>query len=622
MKRTTSRGMSNRSAPSTGAKKKTPVKPKGSPLEWCYDHELLCFALLSALWVLALYWNALRAPFVYDDFDQIVNNASLHSWHAMIVRFFLSPVSFTNEFLGGGGSTYRPLFWLTLMFDRQIWGVNGASGFHFTNLLLHWANGALLYKLLRRLSLPVVTAAAASIVWLGLPINTEVVAWVSARAYLLSAFFILASLLLASLYRSGRSPIALAGYFTLAAAAVFSHEQGLVLLPLTALVIYLTGERDRGVWARLCGATLVADVFYIAMKYKVGAHSDRGASALWSVGLVFWRYVLWMLAPLRMSIERSTSLPPDTASIAAVAAWVLLLALPLGAFLLRRKMSSVSAGVVWCLATLLPFCGFVPIYQGMAERFVYLASIGLTAAIVSAAIANRALWKGVTVACLLLWTLWGAWRLRARVLDWDDPVSLYRSSLEATPNSSLLYYNLGYSLRERGSLDDALAAYREAVRLQPRYPQAFASMGEVYARRGNQAEAIEAYDRSLALQPNDASVVLNKAVALQQTGARQLAEEEFKRAIALAPHYSGAYVDLASLYVQENREDEAAQYFQKAIDANPDDPTPYFDLAVILQQKGRDEEALVFYKKVLRLKPDDPDTLLYMSKLRVRSNGR
>jgi protein O-mannosyl-transferase len=625
MKRTSSRVASPRSnAPSVAknaARKKTGVKQQSSFSVWCSNHELLCFAVVSAVWVMALYWNAMKAPFVYDDLDQIVNNPSLRSWHAMLARFILSPVSFTTEF-GGGGSTYRPLFWLTLMLDRQIWGAGGASGFHFTNLLFHWANGAVLYKLLRRLSISTAIAAMAAIVWLGLPIHTEVVAWVSARAYLLSTFFILSALLFAHLYLSRRRPVALGGYFALAIGAVFSHEQGVVLVPLTLLLIYVTNRRDRGAWMKLSGAALVAAVLYIAMKYRVGTHTGQGTSTLWSVGLVFWRYILWMLAPLHMSIERSTSLPQNTASLAAVIAWAFMLALPIAAFLLRRRIPAVAAGILCGFVALLPFCGFVPIYQGMAERFLYLASVGFTLSLVAAAVANRAAWKGVTVGCLLVWMTWGAWRLRARIVDWDDPVSLYRSSLEATPNSPLLYYNLGSSLRERGTLDDALDAYREAVRLQPRYPQAFASIGEIYARRGSQAEAIKAYDQALALQPNDASVVLNKAVALQQAGSKQLAEVEFKRAIALAPKYSGAYVDLASLYAQENREDEAGQYFQKAIDANPDDPTPYFDLAVILQQKGRDEEALAFYRKVLRLKPDDPDTLLYMSKLHVPPGGK
>jgi len=574
--------------------------------------------------VLALYWKALSAPFVYDDLDQIVNNPSLRSWHATFSRFFLSPVSFTTDFLGTGGSTYRPIYWLTLALDRQIWGIASSSGFHFTNLLLHWANGVLLFQLLRRTKISLLTAATVSIVWLGLPINTEAVAWVSGRAYLLSTFFILLSLLAACSYLTEdlnkRKIGLLIAYFTLSMGALFSHEQGLIVLPLTALLLYTMNCRDRNVWTRLGGVAFVADILYVGAKYRVGAHGGQGAPALWSVGLVFWKYVLWIVAPIHMSVERSTSLPPNTPSLVAVAGWMGVFALFAAVFLLRKRAPPVAVGIVCAGVALLPFCGVIYIYQGMAERFLYLASIGIALLIASFTVTNRKIWKGATIACLALWMAWGAWRLKARVLDWNDPVSLYQGSLEATPGSSTLFYNLGFSLRERGDLDQAIDAYQQAIRIQPKYQRAFASVGEVYAQLGKPTEAIKAYKQSLALQPNDVGSLINYAVAFQQSGNRQLAEEQFKRVIALAPKDSKAQIDLGALYVQEKREDEAIQCFERAIDINPDDPTPYYDLAVMFQQTGRDDLALPFYKKVLRLKPDDPDTLFNMGRMHMQSD--
>ena len=606
---------------SAAKKKRAGDKRERSLPEWCSNHELLCFSVVAAIWILALYWNVLKAPFVYDDLDQIVNNPSLRSWHAAFARFFLSPVSFTTEFLGGGGSTYRPLYWLTLMLDRQVWGVGGASGFHFTNLLLQWANGVVLFSVLRRLSIPFATAAAASILWLGLPINSEAVAWVSGRAYLLSTLFILSGLLFAYLYLSDRKPVILACYFISSFAAVFSHEQGSLLLPFTVLLIYWMRRSDRAVWFNLAGVALATDILYVAAKHWVGARSGQGASALWPLGLVFWKYLKWMVAPVHMSVERSTSLPPNAPSITAIVAWVAMLALVGAAVLLRKKVPVPATGIVCGCIALLPFCGIVHIYQGMAERFLYLASIGFTLSIVSFAIANRKVWNGVAVGALVLWMTWGAWRLRTRVLDWDDPVSLYRSSLEATPDSSTLFYNLGFSLREQGDLENALLAYQDAIRIQPKYQRAFASIGDIYARLGKPAEAIQAYDRALALRPDDAGTVINDAIAFEQIGNKQLAEQQLKRAIALAPKETAPYVDLGSLYLQQSREDEAIQCFEKAIENNPNDPTSYFDLAVLFQQKGQDRVALSFYQKVLRLKPDDPDTLLYMSKLHLKPGG-
>jgi tetratricopeptide (TPR) repeat protein len=301
------------------------------------------------------------------------------------------------------------------------------------------------------------------------------------------------------------------------------------------------------------------------------------------VGLAFWRYVQWMILPVHMSVERSTSMPANAVSLATIAGWVGLIALIAVIVLLRKRVPKVSAGLAWVALALLPFCGFVFIYQGMAERFEYLAAAGLALVVASLALEYAGAGKRVAVGCLVVWMMWGAWRVRSRVLDWGDPVALYQSSLEATPKSQLLAYNLGVQYRDRGDL------------------------------RG----AVKYFEMALALDPKNKGTVLDLAVALTQIGDRQGAETQFRRAIVLDPGQSEAYTDLGVLLNEMGRVDEAIQCFQTAIHNKPLDPNPYFDLAVLLQQHGQDEVALRFYKKVLELKPGDPDTMHNVSKLHL-----
>lgn len=555
-----------------------------SILHWCSLHPLLCFAVVSGVWVLLLYWNAIGAPFVYDDLDQIVNNPALGSWHASFVQFGLSPVSFTNNFRGVGGSTYRPIYWLSLFIDRQIWGAGGAAGFHFTNLCIHWANGFLFFLLLRKIRVSWLTAAGAALIWLGLPINSEAVAWVSGRAYLLCGLFLLLSLLAAQTYlRDGRR-LALVGFIAGSFGALLSNEGGLLLLPLVLLLAYATDQMSRRLWTGLVSAAVAAGCFYLALKHYVGARGANGAASFWSVGLTFWKYVGWMLVPVHMSVERSSSTPSNVISAATIAGWAGLIALCVGIFLVRKRMPVVAGGLTWGCIALLPFCGVVFLYQGMAERFDYLASAGFALALGVAVLDDAKRWRGVAVGAMVVWMAWGGWRLRSRVLDWGDPVRLYQSSLEATPNSPMLLYNLG----------------------------------TVFQQRGDRGGAIKAYSSALAMRPNDTRILINLAVVSGETGDRQGAERLFRRAIALAPEQSKAYNDLGGLLVEEGRVDEAMQCFQSAIENTPSDPNPYFNLAVLLQQLGQDDVALVYYKKVLKLKPDDPDTIVNISKLHFR----
>src|ERR1700754_3911976 len=89
--------------------------------QWCIDHKRVLFALLSFCWIAFLYWHALQGPFVYDDLDHIPNNPSLRSWHSTFARFLSSPVAFSGEYRDGiAGSTFRPVFWLSLFVDLKL----------------------------------------------------------------------------------------------------------------------------------------------------------------------------------------------------------------------------------------------------------------------------------------------------------------------------------------------------------------------------------------------------------------------------------------------------------------------------------------------------------------------
>jgi tetratricopeptide (TPR) repeat protein len=560
------------------------VSRRGSLSGWCFAHQRLVFAFVGAIWVLALYGRALGAPFLYDDIDQIVRNPALASLRLTFHRFLLSPVSFNSQLRGAGGATYRPLYWISLALDRRISGLD-ASGFHFTNLVLHWVNGVLAFLLLRRLRVATGTAAVAGLLWLGLPINTEAVAWVSARGYLLCTFFVLLALLVADGYlRRGRSWLLLAAYFAASFAALLSHEEGILVLPLTLLLAYATDRLSPRLAGWLAATSVLAGVIYGVLREAVKTRSTGHAgAALWAAGLAFWRYMQWMVLPIHMSVERSTSMPANAASLGTIVGWVGLAALLVAIVLLRKRLPLVAVGLAWTVIALLPFCGFVFIYQGMAERFEYVAAAGLALAVTSLALEYAGAVKWFAVGCLVVWMIWGAWRVRARVLDWTDPVALFESSLVATPRSELLLYDLGDQYRERGDLP----------------------------------AAVKNFKRALALKPTDAGTVLNLAVVLQQLGDRQEAEAGFRRAIALKPDQSDAYNDLGVLLTTMGRIDEAIQCFQTAIKNNPMDATPYFDLAVLFQQRGQDEVALPFYRKVLELKPGDPDTMHNVSKLHL-----
>jgi hypothetical protein len=274
-------------------------------LVWCRMHPTVSFVILSSLWVCLVYRHALAGAFVYDDVGQIQRNWALASW-AAISKYFSSAEHFNRAFLGTGGTFYRPLFWASLIVDRHLWGL-APGGFHFTNLVLHWANGFVAFLLLRRLGASFVLAASSVLVWLGLPINCEAVAWISGRPYCLCALFLLLGLLTVEWYRDSRRTLILVGYGGASLAALLSHELGIIALPLAMLTGHIR-NRLRSSWIPLCAVSVASDAIYFALREHSGAAATESFAIL-PVGITFVKYLGWMVLPVHMSMERSTDFP-------------------------------------------------------------------------------------------------------------------------------------------------------------------------------------------------------------------------------------------------------------------------------------------------------------------------
>jgi tetratricopeptide (TPR) repeat protein len=575
---------------------------------WFAQRPRRNFLILSALLVLALYWHAFSAPFVYDDLDQIVNNPNLQPWSSFVHRFFFRPVSLNTSYLGYGGSTYRPLFWLSLFLDRAFWGLS-APAFHATNILLHFLNGNLVFALFRRLKLPVSMAAAVALLWLSLPINTEVVAWVSGRSYVLCTFFILLCLLSAITHLERPQPRWAIACSLTAACAVLSHELGIVILPLLLVLVFVTRLKwSKGLFLTI-GAVTAAVAAVEALRIGVGVKSFSAFASIKWIGLALWEYVSLTVLPVHMSVERSTTL-----SLSQPHLWsyvgLLGFGLALGYALFRRRDHPVLLdGLGWFAIGVAPFCILLN-YQGLAERFAYFAAIGMVAAIVAVCMDVRQPQVRRTLAvCLALWSLWNLCRTSIRVADWSDEVRLYRSSLAATPQSPSVHFNLAYSLRERGQLQEAIAEYQRTVEIDKTFPKGYAGLGDAYLRMNAYAQAQAAYQKALAQDPNDAAVLLNVGAAYQGAGALPEADATWQRVLQIDPKSSAAHVNLGVLYVAENRQSDAMHQFAIAIDMKSNDIVPYYDLGALFQQAGRGDLAMPLYTKVLELKPGDEDTL-------------
>ena len=128
-----------------------------------------------------VYAPALSAGFIWDDGRAITNNPALQSVRGL-----------WNIWTGHGDADYFPLKTTVLWILYQFFGAHTAP-YHVVNVGIHAANAVLLWRVLRRLSLP--GAWLAGLVFLIHPTHVESVAWVSECKNTLSLLFALLALL-------------------------------------------------------------------------------------------------------------------------------------------------------------------------------------------------------------------------------------------------------------------------------------------------------------------------------------------------------------------------------------------------------------------------------------------
>jgi tetratricopeptide (TPR) repeat protein len=486
--------------------------------------------------------------------------------------------------------------------------------------------------------------------WLGLPINSEAVAWISGRYILLFTFFVLGSLIATDLFLSSRRVAFLVLLCPLELCAVFSYEAGVLAAPLTLVWLYFRAKQlEKQIWIQVGAVGLLICIFAVSIRPLVHAELPVGSAAALSSGLTFLRYLQWMAFPIHMSIERSTDLPANTLTIAGSMAFLILALSAATLIYYRRRLLVLSFGLAWLLITLIPFCGLVPNYQGMAERYEYLASMGLAIMVVGLVVRSRRLARPFTIVAATVWFGWGAWRVNARAIDWRDEATLARTSLRATPQSATLWYNLALAEADAGDVSAAIGHYRRAISVNPRYQAAFVNLSNLLRRQGKYQDALDLMTRSVALDPNDtdswtslgniyeemgmlqyatnayrkavslspknALAVINLGAAFQLSGDLKEAQQQYERALELAPNELSTYCNLSMVLFQQHRSAEAIRLLKKGLAIDPKFPTAYFDLGVIYEERGDKAQAIAMYKRALDLSPNYKDARLRVDRL-------
>ena len=565
----------------------------------CISARLLL--LSSLLLTLIAYLPGMSGSFVFDDFSSILLNEDLQRDSITVTDLLQAGWS------GMAGPLKRPIAMMSFALNYATTG-DFITGFKFTNLLIHLANGVLLFLFLRLLLIAhrgldesavniSMVAAVAAAIWLLHPINLTSVLYVVQRMNSLSAMFSLAAMVS---YCAGRRRLETnqgGGWWLIIAAApiwvalgVLSKENAILAVPLMVLIeicffrLRTFAARDRTVLLALFALTFILPII-IGIAYLI-AHPDFFSGRftgrtftleqrLLTEGRVVWFYLSLILLPkLRQFGLYHDDFPVSTSlmdpGFTGVAIGGITIALIIAVTVFRRRPMLTFAIGWYLIAHALE--STVIALELVHEHRNYLPSIGVIFAL-SFAVARffhgrisvgyqKTVMAVILVLCAVMTFL--------RAGDWSDPVTLAVVEAERHPNSFRAVYDLGriqfglYQMsNEEAHYQNAVTNMERAATLNPDSSLALVALLKMAYERGHipqpqwMDELRHRYEHTL-FHPSE-TAGLNQMVKCRAKRTCNYPTQDinglFQAALSnpTIPPYQKAQlmVDLAALYVNE-----------------------------------------------------------------------
>ena len=511
---------------------------------------VVVFLLTLAFWAPGMRYRLVN----FDDNDYVFDNPH--------VLGGLTPAAIRWAWTDTAqAANWHPLTWMSLQADVSLSGVREqpvgktprfetptfdriSSVMHLHNALLHAANAALLFLLMWMMGSKaesgeddkpfIVSLSLFALLWAVHSLRAEAVAWVSERKEVLSAFFMLLTLVC---HVRGHLAAALALY-----ALALSAKPVAVSLP--AVVFALDWWREgRPRWLRTAayavlaaacvGLTLLAQHEVIEGSYL--SFRERLPNVLAAFGSYAWQ----TLVPTRLSLMYPVLERFDwTFSFASF--------LALSVFWFGRRSPLVRLAAAWVVVGLLPMIGIVQVgCQSHADRYTYWVGCGLTA---------------------ILGLLWIQY----------VPHGKYRAALLLLP--LLLYGTLGW--RQREAWHDTESIFGMSYRNVPSPTSATAYAQAVKSRDRDAAERI--YREARLRFPDDAFTISQLAVFLAVNRGPETFDEAralAREAISLDDGNAFAFEALGFAAVRSGDFAEAEKAFVAAIERGSESPSVQRGLA-------------------------------------------
>jgi len=590
----------------------TDSETKKSPFfTFGYTREGLMLLVMAVL-VFMIYSNILKAPFVFDDQQNIRDNP-----HVRLTELTLEGI---NKTVVENQYNNRPVAHASFVLNYYFHKYN-VMGYHLVNVLIHIMTGIFLYFFIKiTLSISTLSTSCrqptsgnpqfvtrdshagfsdhsliaffAVLIWLVHPIQTQSVTYIVQRMNSMAAMFYVLSFLLyvnARLAEGKEKKWVLFAGCVLAGILALGSKEIAATLPFFIFLYewYFFQDLNRDWFKRnIFLFSGIVILFAIVAVVYMGAHPlerilsdyDKRSFTLTQRVLTEFRVVIYYISllifplPSRLNLDHdfsvSSSLINPVTTIFSIVSVIGLIGL---ALYMAKRERLLSFCILWFFGNLVIESSVIGLEIAFEHR-AYLPSMLVSMmGVILVCRYVRQKWVILSMLCIvtLIFSCWTYERNKV----WGSELSLWEDCVKKSPEKARPHYNLA----------------------------------NVFTRQGKTAEAIDHYSKTLKINPAHEKAHYNLGIALAKQGKIDEAIDHYTSALKIKPDYAKVHNNLGNILARQGRVDEAIGHYAEVLRINPDDAEAHNNLGVVMAYKGRLEKAVFHFREALRINPDYED---------------
>lgn len=547
-----------------------------------YSTPIIVIGLIVAC--VAIYGQTFRFDFInIDDRQYIYENP--------IVEKGLNTKSIWWAFTAVYSGNWHPVTWLTHLADVSLFGMN-AGGHHATNVVIHTLASVLSFFAFRSITNTVWPSAAVAALFAIHPAHVESVAWIAERRDVLTALFMMLTLL--SYVKYVRSDSGKAKWMAITAVCLalgLMSKGMLVTMPFVLLLcdywplnrLNSLADLKKVVIEKIPLFALVAASAAITYysQSSGGAVADLATLSLGdriqNMIVAYASYVAMLFYPFNLGVFYP--IDPNRPTWIFAVSGVVLVALSVLFLVVLRHKRYLAVGWLWFLGMMFPVSGIVQIGgQSMADRYTYVPYFGLFIIVVwgIAELSTKFRLPEKVVASVAVIAM-AALGIRAfdQTSKWQNSETLYRHTLSFTKSNNPLLANLCLHYLKKADPQTAERQCTELLAQMPETADGYQILGTLSAQNGKLKEARAFFEKAIALRPDWGVLHLNLGMAAAKLGDVDAGLRSMDKAATLTDGsvtpqtLARGYFLVAGEYERKGQRERSVETLTKAVSIDP-----------------------------------------------------